>query len=87
MKAVPRKLFVGVKTTFVPLMLAKPFVAATETIVNASPSTSESFTKTGIVTATFFDVLAESFTAAGGRLVTEIMMSAEFVPPNPSVMV
>ena len=73
--------------TFVPLMLAKPFVAATEMIASVSPSTSESFTKTGIVTVTFFGALAESFTATGGRFVTLMLMRAVFVPPNPSVMV
>jgi len=41
--AVPRKLFVGVNTTFVPLMTARPLVGLTEMMVNASPSGSLSF--------------------------------------------
>ena len=65
----PVKSVAGVNTTFVPLMFAVPFVGLTETIVNASPSGSESFTKTGTVTAIFFGVLPASSTASGGRLV------------------
>ena len=73
MNAVPRKLFVGVNTRFVPLMNAVPFVGLKATIVNTSPSGSLSFTRTGIVTATFFGVLPLSFTAAGGRFVMEVI--------------
>src|SRR5450756_124341 len=69
MKVMPIKLLAGVNTTFVPLMLAVPFVGLTEMIVRTSPSGSMSFTKTGIVTSTFFGVLPASSPATGGRFV------------------
>ena len=83
----PTKFVAGVNTTFVPLMIAVPFVGLTEIIVSASPSGSVSFTKTGIVTATFSAVLVESFTATGARFVTVTVMSADAVPPKPSEIV
>ena len=66
----------GRNTTFVPTMLAVPFVGLTEIIVSASPSGSPSFAKTGTVTETFYGVLPESFTATGGRLVTAVTTGA-----------
>ena len=48
MVAVPRKFSVGVKTMFVPLMLAVPFVGVTEIIMSVPPDvTTMSFTNTG----------------------------------------
>src|SRR5579871_2044423 len=70
--SVPVKLFVGVTITFEPLMPARPLVGLTETMVSGSPSGSLSLASTGTVTATFFGVLAASFTATGGRLVIEV---------------
>src|SRR5712671_3394398 len=73
------KFVAGLNRTLVPTMFAvlpPGGIGLTLTIVKAWPSGSESFAKTGIVTAVFAGVEAVSFNAAGGRLVTAVMTGA-----------
>src|SRR5436309_1071249 len=73
---------------FVPMMLVMPFVVVAALIVSGSPSTSLSLISGAIVTAVFFGVVAASLTATGGSFtgVTVTVISAEAVPPLPSLM-
>src|SRR5205085_633469 len=69
--ALPVKLLAGVNVTFVPpRIVATPFVAATLTMVNGSPSGSLSFPRGSKVIGRFLAVETTSLTATGGRLVT-----------------
>src|SRR5256886_1035740 len=88
--AVPLKLVAGVNTTLVPpTITAVPLVAVTLVIVRLSPSTSLSLSNGLIVTGTSSAVLALSSTATGASFtaLTVTVISAEFVPPLPSLIV
>ena len=83
------KLAAGVNSTFVPpTITAVPLVGLTLVIVRLSPSTSLSLSNGLIVTGTSSAVLAASSTATGGSLtgLTVTVISAEAVPPLPSLM-
>ena len=71
-----------------PTITAVPLVALTLVIVRLSPSTSLSLSNGLIVTGTSSAVLAASSTATGGSLagLTVTVISAEAVPPLPSLM-
>src|SRR6185369_5028957 len=86
--AMPTKLVAGVKTTFVPEMLAVPLVALTLVMVSVSPSTSLSLISAGIVTDTSSNVLVTSSSAIGGSLTafTVTVISALALPLCPSLM-
>src|SRR5438128_1926540 len=87
---VPLELAGGVKSTLVPpTITAVPLVGLTLVIVRLSPSTSLSLSNGLIVTGTSSAVLAASSTATGGSLtgLTVTVISAEAVPPLPSLMV
>src|SRR5437016_9500648 len=90
MVAVPLKLVAGVNSTLVPpTITAVPLVAVTLVIVRMSPSTSLSLSSGLIVTGTSSSVLALSSTATGASFtaLTVTVISAEFVPPLPSLIV
>src|SRR5205814_1610163 len=72
-----------------PTTTAVPLVAVTMLIVRLSPSTSLSFSNGLIVTGTSSAVLALSSTATGGSFAgpTATVISAEAVPPLPSLIV
>src|SRR5258706_10240593 len=73
MVAVPTKFSVGVKITFVPLMLAAPFVGLTAIMVKVPPGVrTTSFTSGLTLFVVFCAMLKLSGLAMGGRLVTAV---------------
>src|SRR5712664_474550 len=77
----------GVKITLVPPgKVAVPLVVTTLVIVSRSPSGSLSLVRGSKVIGVLAGVDTTSFTAIGKRLVTLIVIKAEFVPPLPSLI-
>ena len=73
MVAVPVKFNVGTKITFVPLMLAVPFVGVTDRIVSEPPGVRMTSLMSGLTVFVVFSVmLALSRFASGGKFVINV---------------
>ena len=88
MVVTPTKFSVGMKVTFVPLMLAVPFVGLTEIMLKVPPGVrTTSFVSGENVFVESSAMLNASGFASGGMFVTVTVMMDEFVPPTLSVIV